>query len=333
MQEIEFEQHDDEELDVSFFGKSVVKTSLAALKKAVQAAWLELLKLSLCKDDLRTVLTILPHRIAPWFVKTELLMDFLTDAYNAGGGISLLALSGLFYLIRERNLDYPAFYNKLYSLLDSNLLHSKYRSQFFRQLEIFMSSTHLPATLVASFIKKLSRLALLAPPAGIVAVIPWVYNMIVTHRVCAFMIHREIRDPDVLRNIEENGASDPFDEEELDPMHSQALDSSLWEIYSLQTHYHPQVAALAKIISEQFTKRSYNLEDFLNHSYEEVCKRMRNILLRFVTKGQIIGSELNKVLRKAPVIEENVSENVFVDAAGDATRLGSLAMIAMKIAA
>ena len=271
MQSIEMKQREDEASDGLFFKKSGIKISTVSLRKEVQAAWLELLKLPLCKEDIRTVLTILPYRIAPWFMKAELLMDFLTDAYNAGGSISLLALSGLFYLIKERNLDYPAFYSKLYSLLDSNLLHSKYRSHVFRQLEIFMSSTHLPATLVASFIKKLSRLALFAPPAGIVAVIPWIYNMIVTHRTCAFMIHREIRDPDTLHALEENGASDPFDEDEPDPMRSRALDSSLWEIYTLQNHYHPQVASLAKIISQQFTKRSYNLEDFLNHSYEEVC--------------------------------------------------------------
>ena len=271
LQSIEHEQYNDDKPEGLYFEeKTNSKNSVTSFKKAVQAAWLELLKLPLTKQDLKIVLTVLPYRVAPWFTKAELLMDFLTDAYNAGGGVALLALSGLFHLIQERNLDYPAFYRKLYSLLDSNLLHSKYRSQFFRQLEVFMSSTHLPASLVAAFIKKLSRLTLLAPPAGIVAVIPWIYNMVVTHRSCAFMLHREIRDFNLLQEYEENGMFDPFIEEEPNPMQSQALDSSLWEIQSLQSHYHPQVAALAKIISEQFTKRSYNLEDFLNHSYDEV---------------------------------------------------------------
>ena len=36
------------------------------------------------------------------------------------------------------------------------------------------------------------------------------------------------------------------------------------------------------------------------------------------------------MLKRTPVIEENVSENVFVDAEGESTRLGSLAMIAMN---
>ena len=272
IQSIDYEQIKTEE-EVNYYLESepLAKTSIDSLKKDVQVAWLSLLKLPLRKEDLKTVLSILPRCIAPWFHRAELLMDFLTDAFNVGGGVSLLALSGLFCLIQERNLDYPAFYTKLYSLLDKNTLHSKYRSQFLRQLEIFMSSTHLPAILIASFLKKLSRLALRAPPAGIVAVIPWVYNMIIKHRTCAFMIHREVRDLVDLKNMEQNGMADPFLEEESDPLQTRALESSLWEIYTLQTHYHPQVAAIAGIISEQFTKASYNLEDFLNHSYDEVC--------------------------------------------------------------
>lgn len=216
------------------------------------------------------MLGIMTHRVVPWFVKVELLMDFLTDSYNVGGATSLLALSGLFYLIQEKNLDYPSFYPKLYSLLDAGILHSKHRSRFFRLLDTFMSSTHLPAALVASFIKRLSRLALQAPPAGIVVVVPWVYNMLMKHPSCTFMIHREIRAPEARKQLEEEGMDDPFDMNEVDPMQTGAIESSLWEIETLQSHYHPNVGTLAKIISEQFTKRSYNLEDFLDHSYNGV---------------------------------------------------------------
>ena len=54
--------------------------------------------------------------------------------------------------------------------------------------------------------------------------------------------------------------TDPFDTEEEDPMETDAISSSLWELVMLQSHYHPNVATLAKIISEQFTKYAYNLE-------------------------------------------------------------------------
>lgn len=245
--------------------------SLSAYKSRAQEAWLATLRSGITKEQRKSVLAVFSHQIAPWFPQPEMLMDFLTDSYDVGGATSLLALSGLYYLISKKNLDYPSFYQKLYSLLDEGLLYSKHRSRFFRLLDTFMSSTHLPAALVASFIKRLSRLALYAPPAGIVVVVPWIYNMFKRHPACTFMMHRETRDPELKKEIEAEGMDDPFDMDEKDPLLTNAIESSVWELESLQSHYHPNVATLAKIISEQFTKRSYNLEDFLDHSYSAVC--------------------------------------------------------------
>ncbi|KAI9846498.1 MAG: hypothetical protein M1837_003918 [Sclerophora amabilis] len=260
--------------------------SLAAHKRQAQNAWLALLRIGLDRQQRKTVLGLMTHRIAPWFVKVELLMDFLTDSYNVGGSTSLLALSGLFYLIQEKNLDYPLFYQKLYSLLDSGILHSRHRSRFFRLLDTFLASTHLPAALVASFIKRLSRLTLYAPPAGIVAVIPWVYNLLKRHPTCAFMTHREVH--------QVGGTEDPFDMGELDPMRTNAIESSLWELVMLQSHFHPNVATLAKIISEQFTKQAYSLEDFLDHSY-----------------ASMLDAELSKDIKKPPVVEYEIPKRIF----------------------
>lgn len=247
--------------------------SLNAHKKRAQLAWLALLQQDMTKEQRKVVLGLMANTIAPWFMKPELLMDFLTDSYDAGGSTSLQALSGVFYLIQERNLDYPLFYKKLYSLLDSGLLHSKHRSRFMRLLDTFLASTHLPVVLVASFIKRLARLTLNAPPAGVVAVVPWIYNLLKKHPTCTFMIHREVRTEKTRKALEDEGMNDPFDAEEEDPTETNAIESSLWEIVTLQSHYHPNVATLAKIISEQFTKHSYNLEDFLDHSYGSVSIR------------------------------------------------------------
>lgn len=265
----------DEELSI-FFAESPQKVkdtarSLNAHKKRTQAAWLSVLASSrLTKEQRKTILGIMVHRIVPWFTKVERLMDFLTDWYDIGGATSLLALSGLFYLMQEKNLDYPSFYPKLYSLLDESLLHSKHRSRFFRLLETFMTSTHLPAALVASFIKRLARLAMHAPPAGIVVVVPWIYNMFKMHPQCTFMIHREPLITAQKKEWQDYGFNDPFNMKATDPLNSGAIESSLWEIETLQSHYHPNVATLAKIISEQFTKQAYHLEDFLDHSYTSV---------------------------------------------------------------
>ncbi|OBT92810.1 hypothetical protein VE01_09060 [Pseudogymnoascus verrucosus] len=265
--------------------------SLSAHKRQAQAAWLAVLKQDLSKEQRKNILGMMSSYIAPWFIKPELLMDFLTDSYDTGGSTSLQALSGVYYLIQERNLDYPLFYRKLYSLLDSGILYSKHRSKFFRLLDTFMSSTHLPAVLVASFIKRLSRLTLYAPPAGIVAVVPWIYNFLKKHPTCTFMIHREVKGAEELL---EEGMEDPFLEGEEDPMETNAIESSLWEIVTLQSHYHPNVATLAKIISEQFTKQSYSLEDFLDHSY-----------------GSMLDAELLKEVKKTPVVEFEIPKKIF----------------------
>lgn len=278
--------------------------ALSVYKSHAQNAWLAAFRSGLSNEQRKSILSVFTQQVAPWFQQPEILMDFLTDAFNVGGGTSLLALSGLYYLISERNLDYPSFYDKLYSLLDNTLLHSKYRSRFFRLLDTFMSSTHLPAALVASFIKRLARLALHGPPAGIVVVIPWIYNMFKRHPVCTFMIHREPRGG---ITPEATGMDDPFDMDESDPMFTEAIESSLWEIETLQSHYHPNVATLAKIISEQFTKRSYNLEDFLDHSY-----------------NGLLDAELSKDLKKEPVVEYEIPKHIFTAADTGMNSLGQL---------
>jgi U3 small nucleolar RNA-associated protein 19 len=241
-------------------------------KKQVQDAWLAVMRLGMTAARRKQVLKIIATLIAPWFVQPELLADFLTDSYDAGGATSLLALSGVFYLVTERNLDYPSFYTKLYSLLDASLMHSRHRSRVFRLLDTCLGSSHLPAGLVASFIKRLARLALAAPPSAIVAVVPWLYNLLRKHPQTTFLMHRvtPMRDAAWCATCEADGFADPFDMAAADPMNTGALDSCIWEIVQLQSHYHPNVATIAKIVSEQFTKASYNVEDFLDHSYASV---------------------------------------------------------------
>lgn len=242
-------------------------------KRAAQDAWMLVLKGDINKAQRKTLLGAMSHCIAPWFAKPELLMDFLTDSFDVGGSTSLMALSGLFCLVQEKILDYPQFYPKLYSLLDPHTLHSKHRSRFLRLLDTFLASTHLPAGLIASFIKRLGRLCLHAPPSAVVAIVPLIYNLLKRHPPCNFMIHREVHRADVKEMLVNAGMKDPFRTDETDPMVTGAIDSSLWEVETLQSHYHPNVATIARIISEQFTKQRYDVEHFLDHSYGTVSRR------------------------------------------------------------
>ncbi|EGX93988.1 nucleolar complex protein 4 [Cordyceps militaris CM01] len=264
-------------------------------KKQAQDAWFALMNIIETNDQRKRVLALISDVIAPWFSKPEMLSDFLTSCYDTSGSIALLALSGVFYLIRERNLDYPSFYPKLYSLLDSQILHSKHRARFFRLVDTFLGSTHLPVALVASFLKRLARLSLNAPPSAVAFAIPWIYNMLMKHPLCTFMLQRETTDEEAKKQLRDHGLEDPFLADEKDPMKTNAIDSSLWELVQMQSHYHPNVATIAKIVSEQFTKNSYNMEDFLDHSY-----------------ASLLGAEMDKEVKKAPVVEFHIPKKIFL---------------------
>jgi len=57
-------------------------------------------------------------------------------------------------------------------------------------LLLTVECSHLPAALLASFIKRLSRLSISAPPAGIIMVIPFTYNTLKRHPALMYMINR-----------------------------------------------------------------------------------------------------------------------------------------------
>ncbi|KAJ3162665.1 Nucleolar complex protein 4 [Geranomyces michiganensis] len=232
-------------------------------KRAFSDCWLALFRQPMSADMHKRVLLALHKKIIPHMVRPTLLIDFLTDSYDQGGAVSILALNGLFTLITEHNLDYPDFYPKLYALFDKNLLHVKYRSRFLRLVDLFLSSTQLPSYLIAAFIKRMTRLALAAPPAAIIAIVPFAYNLLKKHPACLVMIHRE---------SESAGANpateDPYRADEVDPAKSRALESSLWELQSLKTHYFHTIAGMVRVFEQPIAKQPlYDLEDFLDHTY------------------------------------------------------------------
>ena len=247
--------------------------------------------------------------------RPEILLDFFTDSLSTPDlSLSVPALTGLFHLITTRNLDYPSFYPRLYALLDAKLLHSKYRSRVLRHLDTFLSPTnHLPATTIASFIKRLSRLCIFGPPAAIIAIVPFIYNLLKSHPSTTFLLHRQPHPPYTKSTT--NLGTDPFDAAEADPQRTNAIDSSLWELHTLQSHYHPTVASICRIISEQFTKREYNLEDFLDHGYG-------TLLDGELKKGkkEPIGDEVVKRKRaeREVVVEWKIPKRVFKKEKGSA---------------
>ncbi|WVR04225.1 hypothetical protein IAU60_001225 [Kwoniella sp. DSM 27419] len=210
--------------------------------------------------------------------------DWLGSLVDGGGALAMLAMNGLFVLITH---DYPHFYERLYALLDANVMHVKYRARFFRLLDVFLASSLISSALVASFIKRLSRLALTAPPAGVILIIPFIYNLFKRHPGCMIMLQRPSisvlavsfqpqAGPEAA--AERYAEIDPYDADETSPLKTKALDSSCWELAALQKHYLGPIATLAKIFGDVFTKPEFNMEDFLDHGYgtTESSRKIKN---------------------------------------------------------
>jgi len=276
-------------LPASVTKKSAIKNRTGH-RSAYTSCWLDLLRLIPTQSVAlhKRILAVLDDTVIPSMTRPQLLMDYLTDAYNAGGIISLLALSSLFTLIRTHNLDYPEFYPKLYSLLDNRILHISYRRRFLRLLDLFMQSTMMPAGIIAAFAKRVSRLALWAPAASGQWVVPFVYNLMKMHPTCRVMIHRK-----GVESLE----TDPYRADDPNPATCQALESSLWEMQTLTRHHWGTVARQAAIFSERFTKPPMDLAKVLDgapFTYEE-----------------IIGAELEHRWSKRPPTDLDIPAEAF----------------------
>ncbi|KAJ7718108.1 CBF/Mak21 family-domain-containing protein [Mycena maculata] len=264
--------------------------SLSSHRVVFTRAWLALLpKLSAVRDvsiskslSLRA-LNVMHRGVMPHLTRPVLIMDWVGGSVDYGGTIGLLALNALFVLMKEYNLDYPSFYTRLYAFLDRDVLHSKHRARFFRLTELFLSSTHIPATLLASFIKRLARLSLSAPPAAVIMIIPFTYNTLKRHPALMAMIHRP--DADL--------SPDPFDPSEPNPLLTHAIESSLWELNSHREHYLSGVSTLTKIFSEAFTKPGYSMEDFLDHTY-----------------GTLFDADVNRKIKKEPPVAVDMGKQL-----------------------
>jgi hypothetical protein len=220
-------------------------------------AWLSLLRLPLPKDVQRRVLLAIPTRVLPYMSERQplLLADFLTDALKTPSGATpLLALQSLFTLMIRHGLDFPNFYPRLYELLSTDTAHAKYRAKFFQQLDSFLSSPILPAYVAASFAKRLARISLVSPLGVALFAVPAVYNIIRRHPQILPLLHRS-QEGNGSGGIQSQSqlqwpaSSDPFNAETNDPFATRAIDSSLWELTALQTHYYAPIASLARSLA------------------------------------------------------------------------------------
>lgn len=171
-----------------------------------------------------------------------------------------------------------------------------YRNRFFGLLELFLSSTHLPAYMIAAFAKRFSRLSLVAEPGAIMFIIPMVYNLILRHKECLQLIHRTgsstAAEKALKRRMELSSGNavdaaakklsgeaiqialkdghDPFVSDEQDPLQCNALQSSLWELHTMKQHYNAEVALKANLFEEKLRHAFLDLDDAMDVTYKSI---------------------------------------------------------------
>lgn len=164
----------------------------------------------------------------------------------------------------------------------------------FRRSFCAVACRHLPAYMVAAFIKRLARLALTAPPSGLEIIIPFIYNLLLRHPNCRVLVHKpggpkgscfyfvcaneviapkqthSARKIDFVSFSWSDLVTDPYNAEEPDPEKSNALASSLWELKTLQHHYHHFLARKATQISRSQQSEEISLQELLEMKTSDV---------------------------------------------------------------
>ncbi|CAL5430645.1 unnamed protein product [Camellia sinensis] len=283
------------------------------MKLKFTKAWISFLRLPLPVDLYKEVLVTLHQAVIPYLSNPIMLCDFLTRSYDIGGVISVMALSSLYILMTQHGLEYPNFYEKLFALLVPSIFMAKHRAKFFELLDSCLKSPLLPAYLAAAFAKKLSRLSLSVPPSGALVIIALIHNLLRRHPSINCLVHRENGDgtsrdnsrvedgetedsctkPEISTEPEissKKSGIDHFNNEESNPVKTDAMRSSLWEIDTLRHHYCPPVSRFVLSLENDLTVRSKTTEvavkDFSSGSYAtifraEIGRRVKQVPLAF----------------------------------------------------
>lgn len=296
-------------------GETVRWMSWGHQHRAYGDTWLAILKLRMPVDLYRKVLIKMPEMIIPAAPNPLLLADFLSASVDQGGLTGLLALNGLFVLVTKHGLEYPSFYSRLYSLLTIDTFQASQRVRFFQLVDVFLASPLVPAYTAAAFIKRFARLSLQAPPAGAVVCLGFIHNLLRRHPATNQLRHRAPPKPttlledDVVRDDAPNCAETPvtqtvsteglgldvYDPSEPDLERCRALESSLWEVAALRTHYDPEVAAFTAVLDKDLSDKrrtaEVDMQPILGRSYAsrfttEVSRRLKGVPVAYYAKPQ-----------------------------------------------
>lgn len=148
-------------------------------------------------------------------------------------------------------------FDEVYCELNESLLTKTYRFKFLAFLNTILSSTRVPAYVIASYIKKLARLSLIAKPKILICILKLVGNLLLRHPILIILRDRvdeyarqiESKSPTcTLRDWLEN---DPFDPNHTTNLkNTRAMESFIWELMPLRFHEHPRIAKTASYLNQ-----------------------------------------------------------------------------------
>lgn len=264
---------------------------------------------------------ILPHLTNPLVIA-----DYLSGCFASGGLVAVLALHGIFLLMLDHGMEYPQYYQQLYTLLTPDAFASRHRYDLFRLLDLSMSSLRVPSYVAAAFVKKVARVALLSPAPVLYFALPFIRKVLQRHPNCLALIHRSTKEAVVPTDTAEGkeGAetdlerkatdakqeaqqltatlfdgNDPFlPEESLERCN--ALRSTLWEFTALERHFIPTVPLMVSAFAS-------TAEDQAPLRYEKTYARL---FTAEVTRP-ISGSQLPTVAYREPE-EEGCANSVLL---------------------
>merc|ERR1719240_311229 len=257
-----------------------------------QGAWLAFLRLPLPQNIVVDVLQHIPGHVFPYIGNPLVLSNFYISSFNHGSlSVSVLSLSGLFYLITKCQLGDPdaitstsdQFYNKLYELVTPEIFQVKHRTRFLRLMQISLKSTMLPSSYIAAFVKRCARVAVLVEtPPAVVWLLVSIYSLMQRNRtLCYPLLHKE-------PSAEKQFDTDPGQwGAKLEEAAVQVAESSLWEVELLKSHYHPSIARMAALFDTDFfgkTARKMDHEDFLDMSFDTLVEQEMQLKSKKWTK-------------------------------------------------
>lgn len=269
----------------------------SAIKKyraAFVSCWQRFLQLPMGTDVTMSVLQHMPSNVLPHMGNPLACANFYITAFDRGSlAVSVLALSGLFYLLTKHDLGDTdkvgqhanQYYHKLYELLCPEVFALRHRVRFLRLLQLSLKSTMLPSSYVAAFVKKSARVASLvpSPPAALWLLVNMQGLMQRHQALCAPMLHRDVDNTMTFgKSPAAVGSTDPFDVTvplTVASKKDMALTTSLWEIELLQDHYCPQVARMARMFfTPKFLQRQKPMdpEEYLDLSFDKLFTREFN---------------------------------------------------------